>query len=57
MALKILESTTKLVNGHYEIGLLWNDDVKLPNNRIVAELQLKSLQQLPNKDPHLKNLY
>ena len=56
MALKILESTTKLGNGHYEIGLLWND-VKLPNNRIVADLQLKTLQKLLHKDHHLKNFY
>ena len=57
MALNVLESTTKLVNGHYEIELLWKDDVKLPNNRIVADQQLRSLQQRLNKDPHLKNLY
>ena len=57
MALKILQSTTKQVNGQYEIGLLWRDDVKLPNNRIVAELQLRSVQQRLNKDPHLKNLF
>ena len=57
MTLKILESTTKLVIGHYKIGLLLEDDVKLPYNRIVADLQLESLQQRLNKDPHLKNLY
>ena len=57
MALKILESTTKLVNAHYEIGFLWKDDVKLQNSRIVADLRLSPLQQRLDKDPYLKNLH
>ena len=32
-ALEILENTTKLVNGHYEIDLLWKENANLPNNR------------------------
>ena len=48
----------KLVIGHYEIRLLlWKDDVKLPNIRIVADLQLRPLEQRLNKDPQLKNIY
>ena len=57
MGFKILESTTKLNYGPCKTGLLWNDDVKLPNNRVVADLQLGSLQQRLNEDPYLKNLY
>ena len=56
-AIVLLESTTKRVKGLYKIGLMWQDDLKLPNNRIVAELQLRFLQQRLNKGPHLKNLY
>ena len=39
-ALDILEITTKLVNGHYEAGLLWKENADLPNNRWLAEKQL-----------------
>ena len=30
---QILESTTNFSDGHYEIGLLWKENAKLPNNR------------------------
>ena len=36
----------KLVNGHYEFGLLWKENADLPNNRWLAE---KKLYQLNNK--------
>ena len=32
-ALQIFESTTNFSDGHYEIGLLWKENAKLPNNR------------------------
>lgn len=33
-----VSESAKLVNGHYSIGLpLKNKDVKIPNNRAVAE--------------------
>ena len=37
-ALKSLKRTTSLVNGKYEVGLLWkNENPHLPNNRALAE--------------------
>ena len=41
----ILESTTKLVNGHYEVGFLWKENADLPNNRWLAEEQLYQLNK------------
>ena len=36
-ALKSLKRTTSLVNGKYEVGLLWkNENPHLPNNRALA---------------------
>ena len=36
-ALEVLEGTTRLKNGKYEVGLLWrNNDTHLPNNRSLA---------------------
>ena len=40
-AQQILELTTNFSDGHYEIGLLWKENAKLPNNRWLAEEQLK----------------
>ncbi|XP_075241673.1 uncharacterized protein LOC142336649 [Convolutriloba macropyga] len=36
-AIEILESTTKIVDGHYQIGLLWKQDQKLSRNPILKE--------------------
>ena len=38
-ALDILENTTKIVNGHSEVGLLWKENSDLPNNRRFKEKQ------------------
>ena len=40
-AQQILELTTNFSDGHYKIGLLWKENAKLPNNRWLAEKQLK----------------
>ena len=48
-ALEILENTTKLVNDHYEVVLLWKENADLPNNRWIAEQQL---HQLDNNFPN-----
>ena len=44
-ALKIIEDTTCLIDGHYEVGLLWKDDEpRLPNNRDMANQRSESLR-------------
>ena len=53
-AIRMLEETTRLHDGHFECGFLWkNDEVSLPNNRIGALHRLerteKSLQKNPEK--------
>ena len=37
-AWKIIKDTTRLIDGHYEVDLLWREDQpSLPNNRSMAE--------------------
>ena len=37
-ALKIIKDTTRLIDGHYEVDLLWREDQpSLPNNRSMVE--------------------
>ena len=56
-ALSILKKTTKLVDGHYEIGLLWKNHVSLPNNKWVAQKQLSPLEIKLARKPQLGSLY
>ena len=56
-ALDNLENTTKLVNGHYEVGLLWKENADLPNNRCLAEKQLHQLNNKLSNNPELKQKY
>ena len=36
--LQIMEETLKVVNGHFQVALLWrNNPPYLPNNKVVAE--------------------
>ena len=56
-AIETLESTTKIVNGHYQIGLLWKQGAFLPNNRWLAMKQLDQLDQKFSKNPLLKENY
>jgi hypothetical protein len=45
-AVKIIQETTKLVDGHYEVGLLWRDEQPhLPDNRRLAEKRLDLLKR------------
>ena len=56
-AIEILESTTKTVDGHYQISLLWKQGAFLPNNRWLALKQLDQLDQKFSKNPILKEKY
>ena len=56
-ALDILENTTKLVNVHYEVGLLWKENADLPNNIWLAEKQLHQLNNKLSNNPELKQKY
>ena len=40
--------------GHYQTGLLWRENAKLPNNRWLAEKQVKQLDYKLNKTPEPK---
>ena len=56
-AIEILESTTKIVDDHYQIGLLWKQGAFLPNNRWLALKQLDHLDRKLSKNPILKEKY
>ena len=44
--MQIIKNTTTFVDGHYEIGLLWNcDNPQLPNNRSLADKRPESLRR------------
>ena len=44
-ALAVMESSAKLVDGHYQVALPWRESVpKLPNNRVLAERRLQLLR-------------
>ena len=48
----MLDKMTKLQDGHYEVGLLWKkDDLKMPDNRRMAERRLQSLERSLSRDP------
>ena len=52
---KIIESTIGKIDGHYQMGLLWKRcDPRFPNNRPVAEMRLRHLRRLFERDPVLK---
>ena len=57
-ALRILESsTTRLPNGHYEVGMLWKRGQQLPNNRWLAKKQLDSLLQRLKRNTEMAEKY
>ena len=57
-ALEVLEETTRLKNGRYEVGLLWRNNVThLPNNRSLAEKRLKQLKKRFDRDPEFTEQY
>ena len=51
-AVKILEESTKLVDGHFESALLWkSDDVSMPDNRLGALRRLERAEQSLQRNP------
>ena len=48
-ALKRMENAVQIVDGHYEIGMLWTSVTPwLPNNKQMAEARLQSLRKSYN---------
>ena len=57
-ALNIMNGSTKLTEGHYEVALPWRKIApRLPNNRLMAERRLKFLKKRLDKDPKLLTNY
>ena len=58
VALKQITDSTKVIDGHYEIGLPFNEEVSsLPNDYGMALKRLYSLKSKLCKDPSLKDMY
>lgn len=56
--LRKVEESIKLVDGHYQLALPFKtDDVKLPNNRPVAEQRLAHLQRKFKRKPEFHERY
>ena len=57
-SLELLERTTKFVNRHFQVGLLWKDDFSiLQNNHELAIQRFESLEKRFSKDPEFFNMY
>ena len=53
-ALGKLNSSVRLVDGHYEVGMLWkHENPWLPNNRMTAVARLRSLRRRLSADEQL----
>lgn len=53
--LKLIENSISLLDGHYQMGLLWRDDNPvLPYNRPLAEARLQYLKKRFLCDPELE---
>ena len=56
--LKFLSEKTQKVDGRYEVPLLWRDqDVRLPDNYVVAAHRLNCLERRLQQDPELAATY
>ena len=56
-SLELLEKTTKFVNGHFQVGLLWKNNFPiLQNNHELALQRFKSLERF-SKNPEFFNMY
>jgi hypothetical protein len=59
-AQKILAESTHLIDGHYEVGMLWRDDptsLSLPDNKHVASRGYHLLEKRLKGNTELKELY
>lgn len=44
--MQVIEDTTRLVDGRYEVGMLWKKDERwFPNNLVMARQRLESLRR------------
>ena len=58
IALEQMERSVKLVNGHFQLPLLWCDkQTVLPDNRAVAQSRLEPLKRRLIRDDQLHQLY
>ena len=57
-ALESVERTTSVVNGKYEVSLLWkNENPRLPNNLALAERSLQKLKKKFQRKPEYPEHY
>ena len=55
---KMMVGSTRVVNGHYEIGMLWKvDNPQIPNNRDVALKRYQYLKTRLKRDENLNKKY
>ena len=56
--LKLPSERTPEVEGHYEVALLWKDqNIQLPDNRVVAIHRLGLIEKRLQRDPELGEAY
>ena len=56
--MQVLDNSTRLIDGHYEIPLpLRDDNVRFPNNRLQAEKRFIYLQRKMSRNHQFKNDY
>jgi len=56
--IELVSESTKLIDGHYSIGLpMKQSHSKMPNNKTVAEQRALSLKRRLNKDPSFRSDY
>ena len=57
-AVKLMEESTKLVDGHFESALLWkSDNVSMPDNRLGALRRLERAEQSLQRNPEKSEKY
>ena len=57
-ALKLIDNSISMRDGHYQMDLLWKDDNPvLPYNRTLAEARLQYLKKRFRRDPELEVKY